>query len=104
MSLDLKESVIDFCNAIEAAAVNLRKQIEGKDQGRESPINWNPDKIKWSLAEGAKGPYEKSGDINNLEFKAMLKDLNEHNGKLRCGPWFYWRFENGSTVGRKKVK
>ncbi|MEM3881674.1 MAG: hypothetical protein QXD19_08020 [Candidatus Bathyarchaeia archaeon] len=62
----------------------------------------NPDKISWVEAEGSKGKFQKSEDFNNSEFKAMLKDLAEHNGKLTRDGWFYWTFKNGSTVGRKK--
>jgi hypothetical protein len=32
----------------------------------------------------------------------MLKDLQAHNGKLTKEGWFYWVFQNGTTVGRKK--
>ena len=65
---------------------------------------WDPAKIVWTQAEGSKGPYEKSDDINNRDFKAMLKDLGEHQGKLMRGDYFIWLFTNGSTVGRKKRK
>jgi hypothetical protein len=46
--------------------------------------------------------YERSEDKNNPEFKAMLKDLAAHNGKMTKETFFYWVFENGATVGRKK--
>ena len=53
-------------------------------------------------AEGQKGEFEKSEDVNNPEFKAMLKDLQSHGGKLTRNGMFYWVYKNGSTVGRKK--
>ena len=65
-------------------------------------FSWNPDKIKWEKAQGFKGEFERSEDVNNPEFKAMLKDLAQHKGKLTRDGWFYWTFKNGSTVGRKK--
>jgi len=68
----------------------------------EQKWSWNPDVIKWEKAEGWKGDYEKSEDVNNAEFKAMLKDLASHNGKLSRDGFFYWTFKNGSTVGRKR--
>jgi hypothetical protein len=68
---------------------------------QEKP-SWNPGKIKWTEEEGFKGKYERSEDVNNLEFKAMLKDLHEHNGRMMRDGYFYWIFSNGSTVGRKK--
>jgi hypothetical protein len=65
-------------------------------------FSWTPDKIKWEKAQGSKGEFERSLDINNPEFKAMLRDLAEHKGRLMRDGWFYWIFKNGSTVGRKK--
>ena len=64
--------------------------------------NWDPNAIKWENAEGFKGEYERSEDVNNSEFKAMLKDLAQHGGKLTRDGHFYWVFKNGSVVGRKK--
>jgi len=63
---------------------------------------WDPNKIKWQHAEGSSGAYERSEDVNNPEFKAMLKDLAEHSGRLTRNGYFYWTFKNGSVVGRKK--
>jgi len=101
--IEIVESLIDFCNGLEALAVNLRRQIEGK-QKLEQPAasKWDPGKIHWTAAEGQKGPFEKSEDFNNLEFKRMLKDLVAHGGKMNHEGFFYWVYRNGSTVGRKK--
>jgi len=65
---------------------------------------WDPSKIKWESAEGSAGPYERSEDVNSLDFKAMVKDLAEHKGKLSRDNLFYWLFQDGATVGRKKRK
>lgn len=100
--IEIVDSIVDFCNGLEALAVNLRRQVEGFSSV-VAERKWNPDKIKWRKAEGNRGPYERSEDANNLEFKAMLKDLQDHNGRLERGGWFYWVFKNGSIVGRKKL-
>lgn len=106
MSDDLKilaEDIVDFLNGIEASCVKLRIQIEkmlGSDFKRA--CKWDPGKIHWEKREGAKGEYERSEDVNNLEFKALVKDLAEHKGKLMREGVFYWLFQNGATVGRKK--
>jgi len=63
---------------------------------------WDPDKIKWVQAEGTKGSYERAEDIDSLDFKALLKDLEQHQGKLSRGGYFYWRFEKSPIIGRKK--
>jgi len=56
---------------------------------KEEKHNWNPSAILWKEAEGSKGLYERSEDINNLEFKAMLKDLASHSGKMQRNGYFY---------------
>ena len=60
------------------------------------------EKIRWEKAEGPSGPYERSEDVNNFDFKALHKDLVEHGGKLTRDGWFIWLFKNGTTIGRKK--
>jgi hypothetical protein len=100
---DVLKLVLDFVKAVESACVELRQHIaQLKDVEPERKWNWNPQTIEWVEAEGSKGPFEKSEDFNNLEFKRMLKDLNEHNGKLSRNGFFYWVYQNGSTVGRKR--
>lgn len=105
MSEDLKiiaEDIIDFLNGLEASTVKLRMQIE-KLIG-PSKHSWDPNAITWQQTEGSSGPYERSEDINNLQFKEMLKDLARHQGKLSRDGFFYWTFKNGAVVGRKKRK
>jgi hypothetical protein len=100
------EDFCDFLDSLEASVVKMKMQI-AKLVGvaEEKPrFTWNPDVINWVKAEGFKGDYEKSEDFNNPEFKKMLKDLAEHDGKLTRDGVFYWVFKNGSTVGRKKRK
>jgi len=76
---------------------------EAERTEQEKP-SWDASKIKWDPAEGNAGPYERSEDVNSLDFKAMLKDLGEHSGKLTRDGLFYWKFENGTIVGRKAAK
>lgn len=66
-----------------------------------SPELWNPEKILWKKALGKKGEYERSEDVNNLEFKKMLQEINKNGGTLNRDGKFYWTFYNGYTVGRK---
>ena len=90
------EALTDFLNAVEAGIESARQHIKSKKS------LWNPDAIKWEKAEGTKGEYERSEDVNNSEFKAMLQDLAAHGGKMNYEGYFYWVFQNGATVGRKK--
>ena len=94
------EIICDMANALEALAVNVKHQIAELTGVKEQHYDVN--KIKWVLSEGYKGQYEKSEDFNSLNHKSLLKDLQEHKGKMTKDGWFYWVFENGSTIGRKK--
>jgi hypothetical protein len=98
------EDFLDMLNGIEASITKMKQQISKLlGVAEEKPkVQWNPDKIKWEKAQGQKGEFEKSQDVNNLEFKAMLKDLAQHSGKLSREGYFYWVYKNGSTVGRKR--
>jgi len=96
------EVLTDFFNAVEAGISSARQRIK-EVKVLEKP-KWNPDAIKWDHAEGSKGPYLRSEDVNNLQFKAMLKDLRAHNNKMTRGGYFYWAFEKSAVVGRKKRK
>lgn len=90
------QAFTEFLNAVEAGISAAQQLI------KEGKHLWDPAGIKWESAEGSKGPYERSEDVNNPEFKAMLKDLAAHNGRITREGCFYWTFKNGSTVGRKK--
>lgn len=90
------QAFTEFLNAVEAGIAAARQQIKAVKVG------WDPEKIKWTDAEGTKGPYQRSEDVNSLDFKAMLKDLASHGGRITRNGYFYWTFQNGSTVGRKK--
>lgn len=94
------KALTDFLNAVEAGIESARQRI--KEVKVEEKPSWNPSEIKWTKAEGAKGEYERSEDTNNLQFKAMLKDLASHDGRMRYKGYFYWVFQNGAIVGRKK--
>jgi len=89
----------DACQMIADAA---NEYLENKAPKEDKP-SWDPSKIKWEEAEGPKGKFERSEDVNNLDFKALVKDLADHKGKLTHENSFYWLFENGVTVGRKKL-
>lgn len=97
------EIIVDFATALESACVNLKRYVVDLKDLKDKP-SFDPSKIKWKEAQGARGLYERSEDVNSLEFKAMLKDLVSHSGKMQRNGYFYWTFQNGSTVGRKKRK
>lgn len=107
---ELLEVLTDFATAVESACVNLKRYIldllnredmEKKRWEIGKKWSWDPNGIAWFEAKGASGKYERSEDVNNPQFKEMLKDLAAHGGKLKREGYFYWVFKNGSVVGRK---
>lgn len=89
-----------FAEAVEGAAFTLKRTLR-EELGGVNGFKWEIKSIKWTKHEGEKGEYERSEDVNNLEFKALLKYLASRGGKLRHDKWFFWIFRNGSTVARK---
>ena len=81
----LRERIDEFLNLIEETRL----------------AEWNPDNIKWTQAEGSRGPYERADKQEGRDFKLLLKDLDEHGGRMTKGAYFYWRFDQSETVGRK---
>jgi len=107
--LDVKfiDLLLQLVNGFESSIISFKQAIsQGKSiKSKPEPKKewgWNPGNIQWEESEGSKGKYERSEDINNLQFKLMLKNLQEHKGKLFRDGFFYWVFRNGATVGRKK--
>jgi hypothetical protein len=111
------EMTIDDEHDIELAKASVEGLIDGWLTGAkeveptvasatlkaEKKQSFDMDRIKWESAEGTSGPYEKSQDVNSSDFQGLLKALSEHKGKMRIGPFFLWAFQDGSTIGRKKV-
>jgi len=42
--------------------------------------------------------------LDNPHFKALLRDVQAHGGKMTVGDYFVWSFKNGSVLGRKPRK
>lgn len=73
-----------------------------KPVAKPEPIRGDPAKVVWTIAEGSKGPYQKSQDVNSSDFKALLKTLQEYKGKMMKDGYFMWVFQDGCTIGRKR--
>lgn len=98
------EALTDFLNACEAgieAARQTIKKVKRLDEPSEKSTV-NVASIKWLPAEGPRGVYEKSIDLQNPEFQALLAQLTEHHGFMDIGGMYYWSFSGSSTgIGRK---
>lgn len=101
LDVDVWSAIFELVNAFEAGIAAFKHRL-GSQTGITPKTSWNPEKIKWEPAEGQSGPYERSEDINNPEFKVMLKDLAAYHGRPTRNGYFYWTFKNGLTVGRKR--
>jgi hypothetical protein len=100
LDVEVWDAIFELINAVDAGIASFKKRLTVEKD--IASLSWNPEKIKWDQADGKNGPYERSEDVNNPEFKTMLKDLTRHGGKLTRNGWFYWTFKNGLAVGRKK--
>jgi hypothetical protein len=107
MEEDFASFLEDFCDmltAFEASITKMKQQI-AKLVGaiEEKPkFAWNPNAIKWERVRGPKGEFERSEDVNSVDFKALMKDLAAHDGKLTRDGWFYWSFPKKAVIGRKQ--
>jgi hypothetical protein len=96
------EALMDFFDAVEAGIAQAKQHLKEAKVPVPDKTKYDMNKIKWTQAEGASGPYERSEDINSIDFKELLKDLEQHDGKLSRDGYFVWKFEKNAVVGRKK--
>jgi hypothetical protein len=108
------EILTDFFNAVEAGIAQAKQRIKEAKLGSEQKPSWDSGRIKWVEAQGTSGPYQRyPGEGQKAEstedYRNMLADLKAHGGKLSRkesdgATWFYWLFQDASTVGRKQRK
>ena len=105
----LAEILVDMANALEAMAVNVKRQIaelKGVSEEKAHEWTWNPQKIPWVKAEGSRGAYERYPAQDKrpeatLDYKNLLQALKEHKNFLFRDGYNYWLFQDAITVGRK---
>jgi len=90
--------ITELVNGLESGITQFKRSI-AQAKGVEK---YDPSKIKWEETEGSSGLYQRSEDVNSLDFKLLVKDLASHNGKFTKNGWFYWLFRSGAIVGRKR--
>jgi len=114
------EAVIEDEHQLELAKNSLEALLdmwlrgENITQPQPEKPSWNPARLKWLEAQGTSGPYQRyPGEGQKAEstedYRNMLADLKAHGGKLSRkeadgSTWFYWLFQDASTVGRKQRK
>ncbi|MGQ9642196.1 MAG: hypothetical protein ACUVUF_08825, partial [Candidatus Bathycorpusculaceae bacterium] len=87
LDTEVWDALFELINGQEAGIVAFKQRL-GVKKGVTTKPSWNPEAIKWEQAEGSSGPYERSEDVDNPEFKAVLKDLAAHNGRLTRDGFF----------------
>ena len=100
--------IFDFCNAIEAAAINLKNRI-GERHGNKAVAEYDPEKLSWVRAESKNGVYERYPAYQqkpsmSADYVNLVEDLKRHNGHLQYGGLFYWFFGDNVTIGRKPAR
>lgn len=83
--------------------------VEPQARSQLEKPKWDPEKIKWIQAKGARGDYERyPAEGQKIEaspdYKALIADLKEHNMFFFRDGWNYWLFPDLATVGRKRKK
>ena len=101
----IKKIEAELDEACQDLKSELRKTILAYLENLENVFD--PGNIKWVQANGFSGPYERypaKGEKVELtqDYKALLKWLKEHDGKATYDGYFYWIFQDGATIGRKK--
>ncbi len=112
---EVLEILSELLNGLEYAVQNARAQLaalvkenvipEAEKAVDKRVWGWNPDAVKWAEATGPSGEYQLAtleNNHDNRDFREMLRDLEEHDGRLSREGWFYWRFQQKTSVGRKK--
>ncbi len=104
--LIMEQNKLDFDRKQVTWLINRIGAYKGyvDDDDEDDDPTWEPENITWEPAQGAKGPYERSVDVDSRDFRALLRELEHFQGKLARDGFFYWTFKNGTTVGRKQRK
>lgn len=48
---------------------------------KNAVLEYDVSKIRWEGVEGPRGPYERASE-DSIDFNLLLKDLNQHEGRL----------------------
>ena len=120
-----KEAILLFCDAIDAATTQLRKNLganpfknptiapkqapapEVKPSAVFDGTSWNPKNMTWTAGEGPAGKLLVTEDVSNVEFKKCLKLLGEAGGNIygvkeEDGQYHYWSSQRGDKIYKRR--
>ncbi len=101
--IDLYEALSRVRDYAQGIAEVLDRLVQVKVKAKTSDYDVN--KITWIDKSGGKGPFQLADpktEATKPDYKALLADLNQHKGTLTRNSYFYWLFDDGQTIGRKK--
>lgn len=110
-----REAIIDFCNALEAACVNLRMKLGDKPAEKKVAVAVNEatfTQLKWDPQHSDKmGDYDIAGANNNdaYKFSDATKVLQTSNATIKSRyhgegyQYAYWLYGEGK-IYRQKLK
>jgi len=104
LETEFYDAFFTMLDAFEAGITGFKQRLASRKGVAEEKPKYDMEKIRWEAAQGSSGAYERSEDVNNPDFKALLKDVQAHGGKMTVGNYFVWTFKNGSALGRKPRK
>ena len=100
---------MDFGNALEAAVVNMKRQIAEVVgvAGAAAAVAADFNKLPWETKRGTKGEYGQTSKrvTNNSDiFKALQRKLGEHNGFWQHQGFKFWfHQQDRNVIDRRKT-
>lgn len=98
------ETLVTFRDSLQNMVNSINTEIEQLNPDLQT---LNPERIFWTRTTGRNGTYERypafqqKPDIQNPDYRKLLEDLQNHEGKLQHCGLFYWLFDDSITIGRK---
>jgi hypothetical protein len=92
-----EQEFLDFLDKKLDEILKICSEIKGNKSSEKVEGN------NWVQTEGKNGLYEKLEKNDSVEYQNLIKDLEDHKGKMTKDNYFYWLFSDGSAIGRKRV-
>lgn len=101
---ELKEALLVFCDALDAAVVQLRRNLQN-ERANEKRLTYDAEKIRWEPREGPKGRYQLATVQNNVvnpDFAILKTVLKDAQSPVYGKNHLYWLMQDGQSLGRKE--
>ena len=99
------EILADMANALEALAVNVKRQVAEITKVSEEKFDFS--KLFWETKQGEKGPFQQTSEKANQNsdlWKALKQKLKDHSGFWQNNGFRYWfDMKNENVIDRRKI-